>query len=361
MLEKIIKYIHKNFIPLFVSMICAYALYRRIMILYQHTLWADELCQLRQMQGTFLELLRGLPNNDFCSYLSGDHYLIYPFFKIFSFNKWGLAIPHIIITIVGFYILYLICKRYFKSAWAYFITFSIVCFNATLTAHATEIRPYAVLPTLALAVFYLFEKIADLNFQLSLPKRIAATIFFILVIWFHVYGIIMFLGCFLFTIFSKYREQYFTVYLKHALFFIFFVLFFALPLWFYSVFGPHLGVPVQVVKTFEFIPNPLHDIIGFLKGIFCNLIGFNKLYLFFLGIFIPFIFSYKNRHKQLLLLFFVILLPISFIFIFDLARKYWFLQRQFIWTMPLFAFFIGWAWDSLIIRFAHNSLEKKPV
>lgn len=349
MFKNIVKYIHKNFIPISVASICLYALYLRIMHLYNHALWDDELFSLGMMKGTFSELLNQISKVEYCTFLSGDLYLSYPFFKIFSYNKWGLAMPRIIITVTGFYLLYLICKRYFKSAWAYFITFGIVCFNATLIDHATEMRVYAILPTLALATFYLFQRIADLNFILNTPKRICAIIIFVTVIWFQVYGILMFMSCFLFILLSKYKDRDFKTYSKNAIFFAGIVLCFAMPFWLYCVFRPHLDYGVMRVRTFFFIPDPLHDTLGFLKGIFCNLVGFKKLYFLFLGLIIPFIFSYKDKYKQLLFLFFIIIIPVSFIFLSDLVNNYWFVQRQFIWLMPLFAFFLGWTWDSLFI------------
>ncbi len=350
MFKNSIKYINKKFVPLSVSIICLYALYLRIIHLYRHTtLWGDEIHYLRPMNGTFLDFLKAIPEAEFCSYLSGDLFLFYPFFKIFSYNKWGLAIPCIVATILGFYILYLICKRYLKSIWAYFITFCIVCFNATLINHATEIRTYAILPTIALATFYLFQRITDLNFNLNAPKRIGAIIFFVLVIWFHVYGIVMFISCLLFALLSKYRENDFKIYFKNAITFTCIILCFAMPLWLYSVFGRHLDysqLNILNINTFDYIPNPLYNIVGFLKGIFGNLVGFKKLYFLLPGLLIPFIFSYKGRHKQLLFLFFIIIMPIAFIFLSDVMQKYWFIQRQFIWVMPLFAFFLGWSWDS---------------
>lgn len=266
MLRNNIKYIYRNLIPFSVSIICIYALYLRIKVLYWHTLWADELWQLDQMKGTLLELLKGFQKLEFASFLSGDFILIYPFFKIFSYNKWGLAIPHIIATIIGFYLLYLVCKRYFKSIWAYFITFGIVCFNATLIEHATEIRAYAVLPTLALAAFYLFERIADFNFKLSPLKKTSCILFFVLVIWFHLYGILIFISCFLFTILSRYKEDDFKIYLKSAIFFASIILCFAMPLWLISVFGPHFDPYELNINPFKYIPNPFQNIIGFLKA-----------------------------------------------------------------------------------------------
>lgn len=349
MFKTILKYIRRNSIVLSVIIISSYALYLRIMSLYHREFWTDELSQLQALQGSFIDLIKVVPMREFCSYLSGDFYLIYPFFKIFSYNKWGLVIPHLFSTVIGFYLLYLICKRYFKTIWAYLITFGIVCLNATLIFHATEIRPYAVLPTLTLGTFYLFEKITDTNFKLNTVKRIGAIIFFILVIWFHVYGILMFGTCLLFNLLLKYKDTDFRAYFKNVASFTAIILCITMPLWLYSVFGPHSVPATYNQPTFGYIPNPMHDIIGFLKGVFCNIMGSKRLYFLFLGVIIPFIFSYKDRRKQLLFLFAIILLPIGFIFIFDLASKYSFIQRQFIWVMPLFAFFLGWTWESFFM------------
>ena len=134
------KFIKGNWRGLMVVLICVYALYLRLVHLAQHNLWEDEYWQLNSMEGSFGEFLKLLPQREFCSYLSGDYFLIYPFFKLFSYNKWGLAVPHIIATILGFILLYLICKQYYKTFLGYAIAFLIVCFNINLIMHATEIR-----------------------------------------------------------------------------------------------------------------------------------------------------------------------------------------------------------------------------
>lgn len=360
MLKNIIKYISKNSVPISVSIICIYALYLRIMVLYGRELWIDERYSLSLMQGNFLDLLKELKNIGVCGYMLGDLYLYFPFFKIFSYNKWALAIPCIISTILGFWLLYLICKRYFKSIWAYFVTFILVCFNGTLTWHATEIRAYAILPTLALATFYLLQRIADLDFNLSVRKKIFNVIFFVLVIWFHVYGIFMFISSFLFVLLSKYKEKNFNIYFKHSISFAAIILCFAMPFWLYCVFGSHQSIAAFSYNIFEYIPNPFSNIIGFLKGIFCNLVGFKKLYFLFLGVFIPLFFSYRDRNKQLLFLFLNVIIPINFILLSDIVIKYWFLQRQFIWVMPFFAFYLGWVWDSLFQQL-RGHISKKDI
>lgn len=354
--NKFFKYIYKNYILLSVYVICMYALYLRLIHLYRHTLWTDEIYYLSPLNGRFLEFLKVIPKVEFCSYLSGDLFIFYPFFKIFLYNKWGLAIPCIIATVIGFYLLYLICKRYFKSIWGYLITFSIVCFNVTLINHATEIRTYAFLPTLALGTFYLFQRIADLNLDLSAVKKIGVIVLFVLVIWFHVYGILMFFSCFLFTLLAKYKEIDFKIYLKEVIVFTGIILCFAMPLWLYSVFGPHLSLAVNI-NPFDYIPNPLHNALGFLKGIIGNMMGVKKLYFLLLGILVPFVFTYEDGYKQLLFLISIIIIPLSCIFFSDLLQKYWFIQRQFIWLMPFFAFFLGWVWDSLFVLIKCNSIN----
>lgn len=359
MIKSILEYVRKNANLLLVILISAYAFYLRILSLYHHSLWTDELIQLGELKGTFWRLLSSRPTAEFTSFLCGDYYLMFPFFKIFSYNKWGLAIPHIIATLFSFYILYLLSKRYLKTIWGYLITFSIVCFNATLIYHATEIRPYAVLPTLALGTLYLLIKLSDSNFQVSSKQKIWSVLFFIVVIWFQVYGLFMYLSSFVFAVLLKYKSDDFKECLKRGFYFTLLVLGITMPLWLYCIFGPHhIAAPytVNTAGTFEFIPNPLANPVGFLKGVFCNLIGHRKLYFLLIGTFIPVIFSYKGRVKQLLFFIVCVLAPIGIILITDLVSDYWFMQRQFLWVIPLYAFYLGWAWESLFIKISRKAV-----
>lgn len=348
LLKRYIKDGQKYFRPFLVIVICAYALYLRLVKLANHELWSDEYSQLNHMTGSFMDLLKSL-RRGYASYLSGDYYLIYPFFKIFSYNKWGLAIPHIIATILGFYLLYFICKRYFKTIWGYVITFSIVCFNATLIWHATEIRAYAVLPTLALAAFYLSQELVNQNVTMSTKKKWAIGVFFVLVIWFHPYGIAILSLPVIFSLLTKRKDKNFNIILKDTSKLLIIVFFVAMPFWFFSVFSPRsISWRNFNINTFRWIPNPLEDIIGFLKAIFGNLVGYKKLYFLLIGLTIPFFVPYKDRFLQIAFLVITVFIPIGLIFSADVITEYWFIQRQFIWVMPFFAFFIGWSWDSLL-------------
>lgn len=351
MFKQIIASLKKKAVLWFVLTISLYALYLRLLHLSHHELWVDELCQLSIMRGSFFDLLRVIPATEYCSYLSGDFYLIYPFFKIFSYNKWGLAIPHIISTILGFFFLYLISKRYLKTIWGYVITFSVVCFNATLLQHATEIRTYAILPTLALATFYFSQELFDLNFNMSFKKQLAIGSFFILVIWFHFYGIMMLFYSVAFLLLFKIREKSFKIIVKDMIKFFSVVLCIAMPLWLISVFGQHQKRSWEHlnINPFIYIPNPLTEPIGFLKGIFGNLVGYKKFYFLLIGMLFPFVFRYDGRLKQIAFLIITVFIPIGIIYLSSLITWYYFVQRAFIWVMPFFALYLGWTWDSFIL------------
>lgn len=361
MIKKVIGTVKNNFTLFCVSSISLYALFLRLVKLSRHALWGDERFQLEVMGGSFLDMLKLLPTREFCSYLSGDFYLIYPFFKLFGYNKWGLAIPHIISTVVGFYLLYQICKIYFKTIWGYLITFSVVCFNATLIWHATEIRTYAVLPTLALAVFYLAHQLVRENRGMSLARKYAIGAFFVLVIWFHLYGIFMPYLSVAFLLLTVRKEAYFKRAFVYLIKFMSVVSLVAMPLWVYSVFGPRVALGPQFnIDTYLYIPNPMRDIVGFLKGIFGNLIGYKKFYFLLAGMFFPFLIKKDStRFYKIIFVVFMVFVPITVLFLAAVKNQYYFVQRQFIWVMPFFAFFLGWVWDSFFYFKVRKLLGKK--
>lgn len=326
--------------------ICTYGLYLRVEM-RTSKLWVDELWQLGNMHLSFIDFVKSMPQVEHSGYIALDFYLIYPFFKLFAYNKWGLAIPHILSTIIGFYLLYLICKLYCRTIWGYVITFSIVCLNANLIIHSFEIRSYAILPTLALAAFLLSQKLIEENFSMNTKKKWAIGAFFVLVIWSFSYGILMLAMILFFFLLNKRRDVNFNTIFKNTSKLLFFVLLVAMPLWIYSIFFAHLSYHGGR-DVFQFIPNPLEDSIGFLKGIFGNLVGCKKLYFLLIGLFFPLVLRYKERFKQLGFLLILVAIPIELLLIGAMRAQYWFIQRHFVWVMPLFALFLGWSWDSLI-------------
>jgi len=95
--------------------ILCWAIYLRISYRVKLPLWKDEYWQIFGMDKPFLEWLKILPTREFCAYLSGDLYLTYPFYQLFHTNRFGLAIPHLIITLIGFALFYLLSKKYLKT------------------------------------------------------------------------------------------------------------------------------------------------------------------------------------------------------------------------------------------------------
>jgi len=269
----------------------------------------------------------------------------------------GVNIPHLLITLVGFYFLYLLCKKYFKTMGGFFITFSIVAFNLELVENLVMIRVYAVLPTLALMSLYFAQMLVGQYAQLSPRQRIGIASFFVVLIWFHVYGIVI-LGCtMLFAILEKWREPDVQRVLKDILRLLTVVFVVAMPLWCYSVFGPHLSYEQETfvhrkINTFDYIPNPLVTILGFLKSIFGNLIGYKGLYFLLFGMLIPVFLPYRRRLRDIAFFLILVVLPIQLMLQGVLQCGYWFVQRQFLWVVPLFALFLGSVWEALLLTFS---------
>jgi hypothetical protein len=100
-------------------------------------------------------------------------------------------------------------------------------------------------------------------------------------------------------------------------------------------------------ETFDYIPNPQKNFIGFLKGIFGNLVGYKLFYPLMLAIPLSLCLPVKEKFPQLAFFLTLVILPIMMILNVDILNHMWFLQRQFVWVMPLFALLLGWQWDSI--------------
>lgn len=324
-------------------------------------LWTDERMQLAHMQGSFADMLRTLPQREYFGWLEGDFYLIYPFFKIFGANKWGLMLPHLLATVVGFYLLYLIAQRYFQTWGAFIVCFAVVVFNATLIHHALEIRSYAVFPTLVLAFFYFSDKFWEAGFAVDLKHKIGLGLLTVVLIWFHVYGLFAVGFITLYFLGAHRANADFPVVLRRAAAFFAAVGAIALPFWVYCVFFNHLqyGIAYKPGQdqfaaiqrdVYQFIPNPLLDLTGFLKGVFGNLMGYKLFYPLYGGLLLAWVLPQAQRLKQIGFFLTLIVLPIVFLNYLDAKNGYWFVQRQFIWTMPLLALLLGWCWESVFVH-----------
>jgi len=68
--------------------VCSYFLQVRQLV--ATSIWGgDQVYQLSVMTGSLWDVIKILPHHEHCSYLSLDYFVVYPFFKLFGYNKWG--------------------------------------------------------------------------------------------------------------------------------------------------------------------------------------------------------------------------------------------------------------------------------
>lgn len=324
-----------------------YGMYLRFVCLANREFWIDETYSLQVMQGAFKPFWQRLYYTDL-TYFPGEYIINWPFAFFFKANKWVVAIPHILFTLLGFYLLYLICRRYFHSIFAWVATFALVAVHRDLIFHSFELRPYAVLPTLALAVFYFTEEIVSKRYSLSLARKVLIGFFFIFTIIYHAYGAIILFFTFIYFLLRESGERSSREIFRHNYNFIGIMIIIGLPLFlWYSIGNPYL-VNRMNYNVFEFIPNPAVHFFRFIKVVLCCLTGNKILYPLAVSLIFPFLLPYRIRLQQIGFLLVLVILPITVIFYSSLSVGYWFLQRQFTWVMPFFALLIGWCIDSFI-------------
>lgn len=354
-----INFIKNNCRILIALFFTIFGLYLRFKQLAGRQLWTDELWQLEKTIGPFKPIWQRLIVTDFTSF-PGAYLLNYPFVKFFGTNKWAINIPNYFITFFGFYFLYLICQKYLKTFWGYLIAFLIICINPHLIFHSFEFRPYAVLPTLSLASFYFAEMVVSER-QLPILKKILIGTFFIFAIIYHVFGLMIVGLCLLYFIIIEANKSSYKEVIKRLMPFLLpaGLLGFLLFIWFTS------GTIWEEVQkgnwqTFDYYPDPVNDFVHFIRQVSFNLMAqkhYGQKHLA-LGIWIILLFPHKDRFKQAGFFLLMILLPIVLILALAIYEKYWFLDRQLIWIMPLYAFFLAWCWDSIII-YAQKKIKKR--
>lgn len=349
--EVLTNFIKNNSCVLTAVFFTVLGLYLRFKRLAGRELWTDELWQLGQTKGAFKPIWFRLHPTDFTSF-PGAYLLNYPFINIFGADKWSMNIPNYFLAVLSFYFLYKICKKYLKTFFGFFVAFLLLCFNGHLIFHSFEFRPYAVLPTLSLGAFYFAGMVFSDYKSLSLLKKIFIGLFFIFVIIYHVFGIMITGLCLLYCVTLEARKRSYPEVIKETLPLLLptgivgILLFF----WYAS------GTAWHDVKSggwfpFDYYPDASRDFVHFVRQVLCNLRGdksHGQKYME-LGIWFSFLLSQKNRFKLIGFFLLMIILPIISILALAIHQKYWFLDRQFIWVMPLYAFFLGWCWDSVAL------------
>ncbi len=336
------------FVALFFTFL---GLYIRFKKLANRELWNDEVFQLSLTAGHFKPIWQRFNSGDF-SCFPGEYLVNWPFVRFFGSNKWVINIPHYFATLLGFYFLYLICRKHLKTVWGFAIAFLIFCFNGGLVFHSFEFRPYAVLPTLSLASFYFSEIIVSEWRQLSTLKKFLIGAFFIFVIIYHAYGIMIVGLCLLYFIIFEADKRSYKEIIKELIPFLLSVGTLGLSLFIWYTLGTTWEyLQVGIRNTFDFFPNPLDDFARFFRQVFANLMAhkqYGQKHLA-LGIWASFLLPHKDRFRQIGFFLLMIVLPIELILVADAISGYWFLDRQFVWVMSLYAFFLGWCWDAIFI------------
>jgi len=331
-----------------VLLISALALYFRFKMYHTRDLAGDELVQIDWMKSSLLDCISKARIR---LQFPGDYALIYPFYKIFGLNnKWGLAIPHIGATLLGLYLLYELCRKYFKTIFGYIVTFAIVAFNATLIIHAFEIRPYSVLVTLGIAAFLVMKYIVE-HQTASARKKDLVVFFIFLCVTFHFYGIFMLFFSYMYHLICSRKKELFKETLFRNVKDYWRIVFILFPFLYYFALEPDISYMEE--NTFEFIHR---GVIPIAKGIVGNLMGYRKFYFLLLGLIISFIIPNNEKFKQVALFVIAIACPILLILWLCVINHYWFIQRLFIWVVPLFAFLIGWCWDSIFYYLQHRKV-----
>ncbi len=230
-----------------------------------------------------------------------------------------LAVIKIVLWIVSFWLLYAICVS-MMGGWGVILALAIYGFNFQLVYHAFELRPYSVLPVLAVLNLWLATRRGEAWLNICHGFVILFTCVY------HAYGVmIAFLP--LFFMCSSRRWWILSV------------VPFALAAWAYYAVYSHFGLSPNTVQsqvdTFQYFSK-----VKFFENLLLNLSG-GSLIFYGLVTLLGFSFIRGLSSEDWLFLILLIVVPLILILLVDLKTHYWFHPRQFIWVIPFFAVFCG--------------------
>jgi hypothetical protein len=319
--------------------------------------WLDEEFQVRHTQGPLKAFWQWHYYGETTCF-PGDYLLTYPFVELGHGNLWIVRIPHILATILGFWLLYLVGRYYLRTIWGFAIIFGLTALNSSLVEHSFEIRPYAVLPTLGLLSLYCAHRIFDQERPLTFKNKIYIGLAYTFIGFFHAYGLFIMLlplaYCFLRSFGLKELKEGLLKYgATLAL-----TLLPGLAIWGWYMYGSNVVlIHLLNMNTFQYIPHPFINPVGFLKGILGNLVGFKPFYVLLLGAAALFLLRKKELWNRVGFLLLLVIVPIECVAVSSIVKKYFFLQRQFVWVIPFFAIWIAWQWET-IISFLRGNLSR---
>ena len=323
-----------------IALICLFGFTSRLFVFQSQHPDTDELFELRNMQRlTPTDVLKRTT-------FYGDHtsfpgeYLIHlaPMAALNMFNKpadlsyedgtigvkkhefWILSMPKIIISLTAFYLFWLMCGNFLSTTLGFIVAFLMISLNATLIYHSFSLRPYGILPELAIINLYLSSrKNNEKNFSLFHGTIILFTCIY------HAYGILI---AFLPLIFFK-PQRHENIILVNVAAVIMWVYYAS-----YNTFGVTPNHVQSVVDPFQFITKE-----NFLNGIIDAL--FSGSLLTVASLTLVMIGAARADHSEILFLLILVLLPLTLIILVDIKTSYWIHPRQFCWIIPALAIWCG--------------------
>lgn len=323
-----------------VILICVFGFSSRLFVFQSQHPDTDELFELRHLQSTKWAdtLKRTTFYGDHTSY--PGEYLIHwiPMRILNMFEKptdlsyengtisltkkqcWILAVPKITVSLLSFYLFWLLCGSLLKTTLGYFTAFIVFTFNSTLIYHSFSLRPYGILPELAIINLFLATRE---NQGLKFAMFHGAVIFFTCIS--HAYGILI---AFLPMIYFWWkRHQNIVFWIVPALI-----------LWAYyasyNTFGMTPNKAQSVVNTFQFITKE-----NFLNGILDTVFSGSVLTIAALALVIKGAVSAPRRDWMFLLA--LVIIPLTLIILVDIKTSYWIHPRQYCWIIPALALWCG--------------------
>lgn len=222
---------------------------------------------------------------------------------------WKASVLKGVLCVLGLFLMGFFCYRF---GWCGVFGMALYSFNPHLVYHAFEMRPYSVLPVLALMSVYL--------------ARCRFTWFHLLFIFFcciyHAYGpLIVFLPIIFYQ--SSRRIEFWLGCILALLVWGYYAS--------YNMFGWSPNGVQAVVSSFEYFkPSGLAYMQSFL-GSGLSYVGL-----------LPLIFlCFLSDRVDLYFLILMIILPVMLICLVDLKTSYWIHPRQWIWVMPWFGLWVS--------------------
>ena len=342
----------------------------RIYVRSVNELGTDEIEQVSNLI-SFKHLLEYLPRIP--GGAPGHYFITLPLNIVFPQNKYILGLPGLISqAIVFLFIPYIINilgitdKR--KIRIVSMITRIGFVFNPTLTFQAMEVRPYSMLSFLWFVSVIFVNKI--INFKKNqngrseiIIKSIVSVLSLSMILIWHYYGLIMVFTMYIYLyIFTDRRNLSDLLNIKRIPNLILLTgVLCVLPVWTYFSKGSF----TYNFNAIENLPISIstEGIVykGVVQGITWRNYYYSWFFLVVLFIFITYSLSYCCRKisyertvvfKSVKIMITSVLLPIILIFTLDIFNRYWFLLRQFSWTIIPFYISLGVFISGLRIRSA---------